>query len=310
MALPASTSAQTVSVNGTNTSCTAGTTQLTVSTTGDITISCTVSGVAVFSCSATATPSSIQSGTTQTSTIQAANCTNGTAATYSWTIPGGITSSTTGATTAQNFVVTAPAGLTSNSNYGFPVTVTASGGATWSGSASLLVTAASTGGSSGGSGGSSGCASSDGTFVKNGQFNPVFTTGQVKQTYSYLIPSTFMAANNVVQLISVQNTGVQNAGLPIELAISPCPGDFTSQVPPNCLNFANAEAGQLWVATSSATGAKYGTSCVVSPPSSTAPYYLNVRTAKPDGTNSCMLNGQVISGLQCSFIVQLHWAPS
>jgi hypothetical protein len=164
--------------------------------------------------------------------------------------------------------------------------------------------------SGGSSGGTGNCASSDGTLNRNGQVNPVFTTGQAKQVYSYLIPASIMALNNVVQLVTVQNTGVQNAGLGIELVISPCAGDFSNQVPANCTVFANAEAGQLWVATSAASASKFGTSCVVAPPASNTPYYANVRLVKPDLTPSCLLNGQTVSGLQCSFIMQLHWAPS
>ncbi len=305
LALPASTSAQTtVSVNGSNTSCTAGTTNLTVDSSGNITITCTVSGATVFSCTATATPGSVQSGTSQTSTIQVGNCVNGTAASYAWTIPGTITSTTTGAATAQNFSVTAPAGITSNTNISFPITVTPTSGSPWSGSATLLVTAAA--GSGGSSGGTGSCASTNGTFTKNGQFGPITVqqTASVSYAIPYGVPAgtlNMLGTNNFVYFNSVQVPGTQT-NLGLEFAISTCQGDFSASVPAGCSVYGTADtsATLLMAAMSATTAAKWGTSCILQPGTQ---YYLNARMINRDGSNSC-------SNASCQFIVQSHWSAS
>ncbi|MFZ3321589.1 MAG: hypothetical protein WA190_04395 [Usitatibacter sp.] len=292
--------AQTVSVNGNNTSCTAGTTQLGVNTTGDITITCIVGGTTTFSCTATANPSSIQTGVSTSTSLLSAIC-NGPISNVAWTVPAGFTL-TSGTANSQQIIVNAGTAAVSSTAYQFGVTVTPTTGTAYTNNAiPLTVTAASTGGSSGGT---TGCGSSNGTFAKNGAFNPSFAAGGSVQTASYLIPASFMAVNNVIQFTTVQNTGSWNASLGIELVVSPCPGDFSSTtVPAGCTLFSNAESGQLWVAMSAATASKYGAACVLSPPASTAPYYLNVREVRPDLSPSCP------SGNTCSFIVQLHWGP-
>jgi hypothetical protein len=300
--------AQTVSINGNNTSCTAGTTQLSVNTTGDITISCVVGGTTTFSCTATASPSSIQTGVSTSTSLLSAIC-NGPISAVAWTVPSGFTL-TSGTANSQQIIVNAGTAAVSSTPYQFGVTVTPTTGTAYTNSAiPLTVTAASTGGSPGGT---SGCASSNGTFVKNGQFNPSFPAVGGVQTASYLIPTTFMALNNYVLLTTVQNTGNWNSGLGVELALSPCPGDFTASVPPGCTAFSNAEAGQLYVAMSAVTAGKIGASCVLTPPASNAPYYLNVRAVNKDLTPSCPYPGNVnnAAGNACSFIIQLHWGPS
>jgi hypothetical protein len=120
-----------------------------------------------------------------------------------------------------------------------------------------------------------------------------------------------MATNNIISILTVQNTGTQNTGLPIQIAISPCAGDFSGAgMPAGCMAYSNVEAGQVWIAMSQNTGNKYQTSCVLSPPASNAPYYVNVREVTTNGANSCLLSGQTVNGLVCSFIIQLHWGPS
>ena len=299
--------AQTVSVNGNNTSCTAGTTQLSVNTTGDITISCVVGGTTTFSCTATANPSSIQTGVS-TSTSLLAIC-NGTIGTVAWTVPAGFVI-TSGNTNSQQIIVNAGTAAVSSTAYAFGVSVTPVTGSVYTNTnIPLTVTAASTGGSSGGT---TGCASSNGTFAKNGQFNPSFPAVGGVQTASYLIPAAFMALNNVVEISTVQNTGNWNAGLGVEVAISPCAGDFTSQVPAGCAAFSNAESGALWIGMSQATSNKYGAACTLTPPLSTAPYYVNVRAVTKDLTPSCPYPGNVknAAGNACGFVVELHWGPS
>ena len=161
---------------------------------------------------------------------------------------------TSGTANSQQIIVNAGTAAVSSTPYQFGVTVTPTTGTAYTNNAiPLTVTAASTGGS----GGTTGCTSTNGTFVKNGQFNPSFPAVGGVQTAAYLIPASIMALNNVVEISTVQNTGQLElrpgrSGRDIALR-----GRLQRPGAGGMQHVSNVEAGALWIGMSAATSAKY-----------------------------------------------------
>ena len=295
LASPLVSPAQTVSVNGSSTSCVAGTTQLLMDQSGNMTITCTVSGVTVFSCVASLT--TVQSGSTATTPVSIASC-NGSVAAYTWgTLPTGITAATTAS--GQSFMVNVPSGLASNTSYSFPVMVTPVSGSTWSGNATLNVTAAAGSGGTGGTGGgTTGCSSTNGTLAKN---STTSITLQQGQSASYAINNTLnlplitsYGANFRFSTIYGSNPAQETIG--VQYAISTCQGDFSANVPPGCSGWSSVGSGILDAAVGAAAAARNGTGCVIQP--SPTQYYVNIRLVNQDlVTPSCPVSN-------CQFVLQ------
>jgi len=306
--------AQTVSINGTNTSCAQGSTNLSVAPNGNITITCTVSGATVFSCTApTVSSASIASGSSQTSTItfDPATCVNGSVMGVAWQIPNGI-SLTSGSSTTNAITIAAPT-ISSTATYNFPITVTPNGGGTpWTNnSAAVSVTVTSSGGSggSGGTGGTggTGCVSSNSAITQTATLTPKFfqqtvslqagqiATFTVAAPYTMAAPPTYPAARTGGYFNAVQSTGSVNTGLGTQFAVSTCAGDFTDNVPAGCTTWGTPEGGMMLPFGVGAPG-PLSASCILQPNTT---YYLNVRMVTQNGTTSCPVGA-------CQEIIQIH----
>jgi hypothetical protein len=146
-------------------------------------------------------------------------------------------------------------------------------------------------------GGTPGCATGPTSAVFAGSFSGDHPTINVGSFASYVLP-TFPAANNTYMNFTAVESNNTISGLRIEYTVSPCVGDFSStSIPAFCTAFGTANSGIVLNAFEGNTATTNGVSvCVLQP---NTQYYLNVRTAKPDGTNSCPAGS-------CSLYVQYH----
>jgi hypothetical protein len=165
--------------------------------------------------------------------------------------------------------------------YRFSITATNGVGGAASASGTLTIIAAATGG--GGGGGTSGCPTTPVNAVFTGTFgtdNPGINVGSFA---SYALPQ-FTAANQSYLNFTAVESNRSISPLPIEYAVSPCVGDFTT-TPAVCTKFGTSQSGISMYAFEGATSQTAGAAvCVMQP---NTQYYLNVRTVKVDGTNSC-----------------------
>jgi hypothetical protein len=131
-------------------------------------------------------------------------------------------------------------------------------------------------------GGTSGCPTTpiNAVFTGNGADFPGIVVGGFA---SYALPQ-FPAANNSYQLFTAAESNRTFIGLEIEYTVSKCVGDFAS-MPTQCTKFGTSNSGMSMYAFEGDTATTNGAGvCVMQP---NTQYYLNVRTVKADGTNSC-----------------------
>ena len=295
--------AQTVNINGVVTSCTAGTTSMSVDPSGNISINCTVvssgSGGGVFSCSASANPNSITSGSSSTPTISV-TCLNGTGtSTYAWsvpTLPAGVTPPVP-TSASQSFTVGPFPSSSSNASYSFGVTVT-NGTATDSPTAVLSVLAAAS------TPPPSGCTTIPGqtsgypldwtAYGGNNVPRDLVTiprAGYVSYKLPVVTAGSSLYNHTYYQLVSTESTA--SGSIMTEFAISTCPGDFSQ---PNC----SAISPSSQVSLNGLESSIYPGNCQMA---AGTQYYLNVRNVQPDGvTGSCPYSS-------CSLYVSMHTNP-
>jgi hypothetical protein len=243
---------------------------------GGLTVTCTPvsTGGPPTIPSCTVPPATVQVGSTAT---VIANCGGGAISTYTWTntnsapgfaaaLPNTASISSTGPFT------TAMIGNT----YSFSMTATNTAGTSPTATGTLTVNAAST----------AGCPTTPVNAVFTGT-SGADRPGIVVGGFASYALSQFPAATNTLLLFTAVESNNTATGLPIEYTVSPCVGDFTS-MPTVCTKFGTSNSGISLYAYEGNTARISGKAvCVMQP---NTQYFLNVRTVKVDGTNSCTVS--------------------
>jgi hypothetical protein len=277
--------AQSVTVNSTQVCSSAP--ALSMDPSGNLTITCTPAAPGggttptIPSCSIPPVAVTIPAGATTASATVGAVC-SGSPATYAWTssdVPA-FASPTTASVTV---------GPLAANIYHFTVVATNTAGSSPSVAGTLTINPAPAGG------GTPGCATGPTNAVFTGSFgtdNPGINVGAFA---SYALPMV-TAAGNFYQAYSAAESNRSITALPLEYTISPCVGDFTN-MPVACTKFGTSNSGiTLYGFEGNTAGTAGSNACIMQPGTQ---YFLNVRTVKVDGTNSCPSS-------TCFLYVQYH----
>jgi hypothetical protein len=268
--------AQSVSVNSAQVCNSAP--SLTMDPSGNLNITCTPvstgggSNPTAPSCTVPTVSLTIPAGATTISSATIGAACSGNPTAFAWT-------NTDGAAGFTNLTAASvTGGPLAAGTYHFSVIATNGAGPSPIATGTLIVNAAATGG------GTSGCPTTPVNAVFTGTMGGSGVTAiQAGGFASYALPQ-FTAANNSYQLFTAVESNSTSFALPIEYTVSPCVGDFTS-MPAVCSKFGTSNSGISMYAFEGDTSTTNGAGvCVMQP---NTQYFLNLRTVKRDGTNSC-----------------------